>query len=449
LLKNQPRLQALRKELLKTALENFDKVAENQDVQISKANIGKAATLVRMGDLCQEIGETKKALDLYEQSCDVFKTLATKSPADDRIRFNQAVVLIRIGPVRLRLYGDKSQAKKCYLEALALLKKIDQQPQDGKLPPQAVKSTLVDALQRLGAVTIDNDPAEALKYYDEVLQQRLVLVDLLPNKAEAEQTLASAYLMVGGAHLWLHEESAANQNNQEALKILRRLNNDHSENLDFQQSLAFALQRQGDLELRTGRPTSAQKLYKHALDIYQTLIERDKEKVRFQEDAARAQYDVATAALSDGDRPTAEKMYAESKAIRQGRAKAEPDNISNKKDLMITLARCGDHAEAARIAKQISDLPEDGGSLVEVAGCYALCALALDSASLSPNDQKLRTEYAEWALQALRKAAEQGYRNVVNLETEPDLKFIQNDEKFKAIIQGMKQKKASLQVDAK
>jgi serine/threonine-protein kinase len=448
-LKKAPGMQALRRELLLNVRKDLDRVAEKLQVNISLADTSKAAAHFQLGQLYLEIGETKEALNQYQKCFDTFEILAKKEPANDKVRANLAVPLTQMGYVHLRLHGDKAKARDCYLQALQLLREIDQHPRNDPVSPIRLKSQLADALHQLGAVIIDNDPAEALKYYQEVLQQRLALVDLLPNKSEAEQKLASSYLMVGGAYLWLRKDAEARPQNQEALKILERLSNDHSDDLGIQRALAFALQRQGDLELRTRNPSQAKKLYARALEIYQSLVNRDKEQVLFQEDLARAQYDLGTAALSEGDPATAKRRYADSKAIRQARSKAEPDNVSIKKDLMITLARCGDHPEAARIAKQISDLPEDGGSLVEVAGCYALCALALDKASLSPNDQKLQTEYAERALQALKKAAEQGYRNVVNLETEPDLKFIQSNEKFKAIIKAMNQKNASLQVDAK
>ncbi len=163
------------------------------------------------------------------------------------------------------------------------------------------------------------------------------------------------------------------------------------------------------------------------------------------EDVARAQYDVATAAQGSEDHATEQKMYASSWKTRQARLQADPENVSLKKDLMITLARCGQHVEAARIGEEIRSLPEDGGSLVEVAGCYALCASAVDRgkdpATKSPEDQKLRAGYVVRSVTALKQAIAQGYRNVVNLETEPDLDSIRDNSEFTRLVDGMKGKR--------
>jgi hypothetical protein len=205
--------------------------------------------------------------------------------------------------------------------------------------------------------------------------------------------------------------------------------------------LAFALQRLGDLELRTDHLPQASENYTAAKEIYARLTKEDANTVTYQDDLARADYDLGTAAARAGKHPAAEKNFLDSLAIRQKRAKADPDDISLKKDLMITLARAGEHQQAAQLAEEIRRLPVDGGSLVEVAGCLALCVSAVSRGNEKnrPEDETLQKDYAARAVQALQQAVAQGYRNVVNLETEPDLDAIRDHPEFKALLHKLQQ----------
>jgi len=107
---------------------------------------------------------------------------------------------------------------------------------------------------------------------------------------------------------------------------------------------------------------------------------------------------------------------------------------------MTTLARCGNHLEAAKIAEEIAALPEDGGSQVDVACCFSQCAAVVEylQTSLSAEDRKLHAEYVVRAMKALKLAVQQGYRNVIYLETEPDLDPIRKNAEFKVLLEGMK-----------
>jgi hypothetical protein len=62
------------------------------------------------------------------------------------------------------------------------------------------------------------------------------------------------------------------------------------------------------------------------------------------------------------------------------------------------------------------------------------CSFAVCSGAVAANESQLRERYADRALEALRQAVARQYRDVVNLETEPDLDALRDRPEFKAIL---------------
>ncbi len=100
-----------------------------------------------------------------------------------------------------------------------------------------------------------------------------------------------------------------------------------------------------------------------------------------------------------------------------------------KVDLMLALARCGEHAEAARIADVLAVTPPTNENFYFQAACgYAIAA------SCVPNDQALAKHYTAAAIACLKKAKETGWTDVVTLEIDPDLEPIREVPEFRALL---------------
>jgi hypothetical protein len=100
---------------------------------------------------------------------------------------------------------------------------------------------------------------------------------------------------------------------------------------------------------------------------------------------------------------------------------------------MVTLARCGEHRRAADLATRVGQQqPDEVSSLVDLACCYAVC-----SGAVAPEEGGLRERYTGQALEALRRAVARGYRDLVNLETEPDLDAVRDQPAFKDLLAGL------------
>jgi tetratricopeptide (TPR) repeat protein len=198
------------------------------------------------------------------------------------------------------------------------------------------------------------------------------------------------------------------------------------------------LQRYGDLDLRTNHLLQAREKYARARDIYQQLVQEDPEVTEYQDDLARANYDLGNVALREKNPKDAERCFQLSLKMRKQRADADPDDLSAKKNYMTTFARCGDHVAATCIAGEILKVMEDGDSLIEAANCYAVSVGAVEGGrsehQLLEKDRNARRAYLLGCIEALHKAVAKGYRNIVNLETEPDLDSVRQKPEFQAFL---------------
>ncbi len=142
-------------------------------------------------------------------------------------------------------------------------------------------------------------------------------------------------------------------------------------------------------------------------------------------------YYEATCALHSGDKIGADSGYRESLQIFKKLAN-EPKVKKPQAELMLALARCGDHAEAATIAETlVAAPPKDEGLYVQAACGFALAAgAARDTGSDAARVQ----HYIQRALECLRDAKERGWADVVSLETDTDLEPIRNDPAFQGLL---------------
>ncbi len=143
---------------------------------------------------------------------------------------------------------------------------------------------------------------------------------------------------------------------------------------------------------------------------------------------AETLYFDATCALASGDKAGAAAGYRRCLEIRKQLAQ-EPKVKFPQVDLMVALARCGEHAEAARIAEALVASPPQDEHLYFQAACgYAL------SAGAATGDGALVKHYTERAFECLRKGKERGWADVVSLEIDPDLEPIRKDPEFRSLV---------------
>jgi hypothetical protein len=199
----------------------------------------------------------------------------------------------------------------------------------------------------------------------------------------------------------------------------------------------------GDLHLLLGDASAAALHYAVSHPLVVARVEQDPDNARAQRTLSFSHYRVATASLFNGDAMTAQQHYRECLTLRQKLALADPRNTHKQIDLMVALARCGQHADAATVAANLgARASQDPSVLFQIACGYSLCIPAVaqsrPSGELVADQKSQQEQYLARALDAVREAIARGYRDHVALEHDPDLRPLQSRPDFQALVGSLK-----------
>ena len=138
-------------------------------------------------------------------------------------------------------------------------------------------------------------------------------------------------------------------------------------------------------------------------------------------------------ARMQNDAAAADRSNRLSLDLRNKLATADPKSERRLMELLLVQSRTGGHKSFADQAAKILQKPNlDREVMVELAECYSQAA-----ASVS-DDPALRRQYLDQSLGLLQRAVKQGYKDVVVLETDPDLGAVRDEPGFRALLTGAK-----------
>jgi tetratricopeptide (TPR) repeat protein len=192
---------------------------------------------------------------------------------------------------------------------------------------------------------------------------------------------------------------------------------------------------EGDLSdalLLSEQPKEALACATKSLQVLQRVSAAHPEDVDYRGRVAHAYYRTAVGWMRLGDRKAALGEFQKSLAIRQKLYDEQPDatlRLGHQAPIMLLLARCGDHAGAAKVALALKEYwlkkKENGVHLSEIASCFALCldAVAFEKQEdqRSAEEKKLRQHYLELALETFRQAQTGGFTDVLFVDYDPDV----------------------------
>jgi eukaryotic-like serine/threonine-protein kinase len=448
-LRGQRGLQKLREDLLGDALAGLGRVANSRGTS-ALASRTRAAAYQRMGDLCLELGQTGRALEQYRQCQDVVEALARTDPGNDAVVWNLAVVHERLGDVYHQLLGDGAVAREHYRQCLQLRESLAKaRLRTPEITPAMVEQMRAGSYQKLGNLALMlGDPDAAWQSYQRFLelrehrrfaQPREILAALRAERRPGKEYPISFYLRFGELSFHLGDRASSRSAYEEALRLSQATGEGPATNQRlFDQAASRAAL--GDWELLAGNPRRATEWYDQAHALYTALAAENPDSAEARRNLSLSFYRRGTARLALGEGNTAGTHYQESLKIRQALAETDPENAYKKIDLMLVLARCGDHARAAERAAALRRRAPDDPAMLFYVGCtYALCAQAAGSAGApGAGDAALSGRYAALAAESLQRAVDRGYRDRVALETDPDLGTLRQQPDFRRLLERLK-----------
>jgi tetratricopeptide (TPR) repeat protein len=440
-----PGTQAVREELISTtmkgleatmaSMEKLGTVARDKE-GFSVATRTLAGINQRAGLIAMEYGKYDETARYFRRMEELSEQLAAAEPDALEPLKVKAAVKATLGDFQVDQIGDTAAAIKYFEQALALRRQWQTREPANDQAKRGVANilgALAHARLKLG------DPAKARALYREEIELRDQFSPALADDIEVRREGAGLRSTLGDLSVSLGDPAAGRENFELALKLRRKIAADKPDETQAHRDVLLSLEKIGTHELIYARnPKAALGYYQDALDGFLARLKAEESSTLAKMDVALAQYYVATALLRAGDRDGAMDHYRKCRDTREELAK-DPKTKMNSLDLMLALARTGNHVRASEIAEgMIKEPPLDARIYFHSACGFALSAGAAASMPATPESIRLARHYTDRALGALRLALKHGWKSAEQVATDPDLDPIRADPGFAPLLEAFR-----------
>jgi eukaryotic-like serine/threonine-protein kinase len=424
-----PGMQALKLSLLQSSLQSLEKFASGggDSREFSQST---AAAYLQMGRLFQQLGQGEQAFAQFQKCHEIVASLAAKNPSDEVALANLSATYVVLGEMSLELRRDLPASLDFYQKALRLRKELSERAPSGRLDPVKVKQDLAETYTRIGVTYLRlGEPARAAEYFRDAAAIRAELAARDEKNLTFQLDVARSHNALGEVQFRVHDWRAAKVQFGKALAANERVQLAEPANPRNGWELANTLGNFGLFALRTGDLAEAEKHLMRAQELMAELAVLDPKNAMYRRYLALANYRCGTLARRQGDKSAADRWNLECLRIREELASADAKSERRQMELLLIRARTGGHREMADGAAKILAKPDvDREVLVELAQCYSQATASV------PDDPALRRRYLDQSLDLLRRARTLGYKDLVVLETDPDLDAVRGEPGFRALL---------------
>jgi len=436
-LRHVPELQDVRGQVLDRAVKNLDGAArlmtdlQHRDIpwdpKDEKRNLRSLARArQRLGELSLSLNRFGEAMEQFRLSDAIVDKLAAADPGDLALQVFLARSRRQLGFVAVHRLGDTDGGRRYLRQAIEIDRAcLAKQPDSDRYKSELANSLgqLALAEQKLGHLE------QAREVYREEESVRESFSPRQANDQESRRELAGLYERLAELNLKLNEMDEGRRLYDLCAGLREQVVAERPGFWPAVYDLARSYNNAAFLRYPRGRdPAAAREFHRKALAIIEERAAADPASLETRAMLAETLYFEATCALHAGDRSAAAAGYRRCLDIRKALV-TEPAAKMPKVDLMVALARCGEHAPAAKVAEELlATPPKDESLYFQVACGYALAAGA------AAGDAALVKRYTALALDCLKKGKQSGWADVVSLETDPDLEPIRTDPAFQALL---------------
>ena len=287
------------------------------------------------------------------------------------------------------------------------------------------------------------DPVQAMPYFRKSLAIRRELSQAAPANLSNRLDVARSLLAIGDNSFRVEDRATAVASFDECLGIVEEVFQKSPEEPGGEAGTGTGQFDEGRLPPAGRRDREGPSAVRAGAGAHQGNRGRRSQEVRLPMGPGARTLPARTAGLAGEGCGGREAQFESCLAVREKLAKQDPGNDRRQMELMLVLAHCGKHTEAAAIATKLLGGVTDGELLIDVARCYAQCAAAVKG------DESLRERYFKEAMQAIERACKQGYRDVVYLGTEVDFDPLRTQEGFRQILESIRRNAGSPVADGK
>jgi tetratricopeptide (TPR) repeat protein len=373
------------------------------------------------------INRFEDALKQLQRMDEIIERLAKLAPGDQQARIRMSRTKRQLGYIAHHHLGDSARAEKYYDEAI----KINEECVEKAPDQEQFKRDLANSLGHLAAVEMSLGHLDkAREIYKREITVRDSFSEGLRNSIESRRELAGLYERLAELSLRTNQVEEGRQYYERCALVRDAVLAERPTLWPVVYDRARSYNNAAFLCFPRGNdPAAARALHQEALELIEARANADPANFDIKRVLAETLYYEATTALHSGDAKAAAAGYHRVLQIRRELA-SEPKAKMSQVDLMLALARCGEHAEAAKIAEMLVATPPRDEQLY----FFSACGYALAGGAVSKNDPALAHQYSAKALECLRKGKERGWADAASLETDPDLAPIRTDPAFQAFL---------------
>jgi serine/threonine-protein kinase len=435
-LRYEPKLQDVRGQMLDKAVNGLEISARTMtdlrrdvgwDPKDEERNWRSLARAYKqIGELSLERTRFADAMRQFGQMATIIETLATAAPDDLAAQIRLARAQRLLGFTALQHLADTESAKQYFSRAIRINRAcLAKEPDNDTLKRELANSLgqLARAEQSLGHLQ------DAAHLYEEEIDLRESFTPAQADQLESRREMAGLYAELAKLKLKTGELDRGRRLYERCAALREGVVAERPDYWPYVRDLALSYNDFGFVNYPQGRdPKAARAFHRKALALIEKRLQADPANAETKALHGATLYYEATCALHSGDAAGAASGYRRCLEVRKELA-TDPNEKGSQIDLMVALARCGKHAEAAKIAEALVDTPPKNAYVYTEAACgFALAAGA------ATHDPATVQRYTSAAIRCLRKGKERGWAEVARLEIDPDLEPIRADPAFMALL---------------
>ncbi|MEM6689114.1 MAG: serine/threonine-protein kinase [Planctomycetota bacterium] len=431
-LRGDIRLRPLREDLLGTVRDGLERM-EDQGRDVDSHSLIAATNSVNKGDLNFELGRVIEALSDYDKTLEIFLLLDAKGVLPNR-QHN----LSKIQYLRGRAFkksGRYEAADMAFSESLAIRRQWMAED-----PSENVQRRLVETLEEYGELLRDRgDLDKAGSILEEALQMRVDLHAADPQGDGRYADLMTAKMYLAKVIFQAGDHARGQSLMGEASEGAKNLVKWSGQQPAEQVTSALYDGVLARMSLFLGDTEDATKLYAQSASIARAVRDQQPNQIDFREALDRVLYGYGVALSKQGDTAESKQIFDEVVELRRSLLEIEPQNVSRQLNLIVALARAGQHQDAWELAQQSREaISGDDSILYHLACGYAQLADSIASSKASDKDSDTalpsESELIDMALESLRAAKRAGFYRQTDLESSPDLEPLRDDPRWEDIL---------------
>ncbi len=427
-LKDRPRLQSLRQQLLDVASDGLKRI-DSSNATAPARNIIMASIYRRLGDIHFEIGSADAAVAEYKKCLEVLESLKSAGNLPGA-RHNMSTIYDLLGDSSRRA-SKYSDAEKYWQLSLAERRAWLVESNNNLDVLQNVASVLgklvILSREQGNLVAARTYLEETLKYREEYLKQR-------PGQFDPQDQLLGTQRELALLRFYEGDEAAGAEEMKKVIAKYDELANLNRDSQAVQWNSALFKSDLATQLLYARQLDESVKLFEAAIKIQQRMVDEDPEKLQFRQGLAGSLYGLATAYNRRGDREKSLAVYAQALKLAEEVLEHDPENLSRLIRVALFRARAQKIAEAREIVEPITGAGLEPTTLYDLAGVYAQLSMVGETAAVDEKDSIQARSARETAIKLLRDAKAAGFDRPMDLQRDPDLDPLRSEEAFQMLL---------------